>query len=225
MDEKKIKDYCTLYLVRHGETEWNLKELVQGHTDIPLNKKGEQQAKEMARKLKAIKLAAAFSSDLVRARRTAEIIALEREIIVKTTKALRERFFGRLEGKRWLDQSGELKFLWEKLASLTDKERKLHHLEKVENNEDLMRRFIPFLREVAVAYRGKNVLVVSHGGIMRTFLIHLGFGNNKSLPAGSIDNLAYIKLTADGVDFFVKETFGIEKNPLDKEKKIIFNHY
>jgi broad specificity phosphatase PhoE len=205
------KNYCTFYLVRHGETEWNIKHLMQGHTDIPLNKKGEIQAKDIAKKLHRIRLDAAFSSDSLRAKKTAEIIALEKNIAVKTTKNLRERYFGRLEGESWEDNK-ELELLWRKLETLTDKERKHYHLEKVENNEDLMKRFIPFIRELAVAYQGKNVLIVTHGGIMKAFLIHLGFATNKTLPPGSIKNTAYVKLESDGVDFFIRETFRIEKN-------------
>lgn len=210
-DLSNDKNYCTFYLVRHGETEWNAKGLVQGHTDIPLNKKGETQAKGLAKRFKRIHFAAAFSSDLVRARRTAEIITLEKQIAVKTTKALRERCFGRLEGKDWTKSQGELELLWKKLTIITDDERKKHQLEGAENNEEAMARFIPLLRELALAYQGKTVLVVTHGGIMRIFLHHVGFGNEKTLPAGSIKNTAYIKLPSDGVDFFVEETFGIER--------------
>lgn len=199
------------YIVRHGETDWNVKKLVQGHTDIPLNQKGESQAKQVGKKLQHIYFDAVFSSDLLRAKRTAEIIALERKIEVRTTRDLRERFFGRLEGKSWAGAESELKSLWEKLVHLTDEDRRLHQLEKVESNKDIMKRFIPFLKEIAVAYQEKNILVVTHGGIMRAFLLSVGFGTEKNLPSGSIDNLAYIKLESDGMDFFIRETYGIKK--------------
>ncbi|MCM8788139.1 MAG: histidine phosphatase family protein, partial [Candidatus Omnitrophica bacterium] len=45
--EESQKNYSTLYLVRHGETDWNVKGLIQGHSDIPLNKKGEAQARQL----------------------------------------------------------------------------------------------------------------------------------------------------------------------------------
>jgi broad specificity phosphatase PhoE len=207
------KDYCNLYIVRHGETDWNIKGLVQGHTDIPLNEKGEWQAKQLARQFKKIHFDAAYSSDLLRARKTAEIIALEKKIIIKTIKALRERRFGRFEGKSWKEgkEKEEMARLWERLGKLTDKEKKEYGLEEVENNEELMGRFIPILREIAITYPQKNVLVVTHGGVMRAFLIHLGLGDENTLPSGSIKNTAYIKLISDGVEFIVKETFGIVK--------------
>ncbi len=200
-----MKNFCTLYIVRHGETDWNVCHLVQGQSDIPLNKNGEWQAKEMGKKLRRIHFTAAFSSDLLRTKKTTELIILEKEIAIQTTKVLRERNYGRLEGKSWLTDSQELKLLWEKTYTLTDEQRKKYRLEKVENNEDLMKRFIPFIRELAIAYPDKNVLIVTHGGLMRAFLNHLGF----MIESGSIKNTAYIKLVSDGVDFFVKETYGV----------------
>ena len=92
--------YCQIYLIRHGETDWNAKGLLQGQSDIPLNKEGEKQTIEAAKKhFKKIKFAAIFSSDLVRAKRTAEIIALEKKMAVETSVLLRERDFGPFEGK------------------------------------------------------------------------------------------------------------------------------
>jgi len=60
-----------------------------------------------------------------------------------------------------------------------------------------------------VAYPKKNVLVVTHGAVMGTLLIHLGFINPDDILPGWITNTAYIILDSDGVDFFVKETYGI----------------
>src|SRR3989339_1397072 len=97
-------NYCHLYLVRHGETEWNVQKIIQGHKDIPLNQKGEKQARRLAKKLVKIKFGVVFSSDLLRAKRTAEIVVLEKKIAVKTTKTLRERHFGRFEGKSWKER-------------------------------------------------------------------------------------------------------------------------
>ena len=92
-----MKDFCTIYLVRHGETDWNVKNIIQGQIDIPLNKKGENQALEIANELKDIHFDAIFSSDLSRAKRTAEIIATERKLAVVATKTLREMYFGKFQ--------------------------------------------------------------------------------------------------------------------------------
>lgn len=208
------KKYCHLYLVRHGETNWNAKNLVQGHSDIPLNKNGEKQTKQLAKKLKKIKFAAVFSSDLLRAKRTAEIIAAEHNLTIITKQVLRERYFGDLEGKsaKWLE-------IWRKklekgVENLTTKEKNL--IKKIKNggesDEELMIRFIPFLRQAALAYPGKKVLIVTHGGILRVFLLRLGFFKDEKESFNfQIKNCALVEVLSDGVEFFIKKTFGVER--------------
>lgn len=200
--------YCSLYIVRHGETDWNVKRLLQGQTDIPLNKTGKIQAEKLAKSLKDIEFAMIFSSDLLRAKRTAEIIALEKKIAVRTTKVLRERKFGRFEGMSW--ENKEFQALFDKFLKLSAKQKfKTTPYEGNESDEELMSRFIPFIREASIAHLGKNVLVVTHGGVMRAFLNHLASDKGKEIQPGSIENTAYIRLFSDGVDFFIKETSGI----------------
>lgn len=199
--------YCDIYFVRHGQTDWNVKSIIQGHSDIPLNENGEAQAKKVAEKMTNVKFDAVFSSDLIRAKRTAEIIVLEKKLAVKTTEALRERFFGKFEGKDWHQYDREI-------ITLLKKYRKTGYDNKkaiMETDSSMIARVITFLREIAVAYAGKTVLMVSHGGLMRALLIHLGYGTYETLPPGSIRNLAYAKLRSDGVDFFISETSGITK--------------
>jgi 2,3-bisphosphoglycerate-dependent phosphoglycerate mutase len=202
-----MKKYCILYLVRHGETGWNARKLIQGTTNVPLNKKGEEQAKALGRKLSDVVFNAVYSSDLIRAKRTAEIITLEKKLAIVTTKALRERYYSGFEGKSYTKYYKEIIELLKAYRSAKIDKK---NLKGVETDDDMMGRLIPFLRELSVGYIGKTVLLLSHGGIMRTFLIHLGFGNHETLPPGSIANLAYVKLKSDGVDFFVEKTEGIK---------------
>ena len=84
----------------------------------------------------------------------------------------------------------------------------------LETDEELIARLIPFMREVAVAYIGKNILIVSHGGVMRTLLVHLGYFTAEDISNVAIKNLAYLKLETDGVDFFIKEVSGVKKEEL-----------
>lgn len=208
----------TFYIVRHGETSWNVEHKVQGHEDIELNGKGREQAIELGVVLKNIHFDVVFSSDLARARQTAEIALLQKNITIQTTKALRERYFGRLQGADWASNDTELQSLWVKIGCLTDKDRKRHNLIGVENDQDMINRFIPFLRELAIAYSGKTVLIVTHSGLMRLLLYHIGY-----IPSGddpdfmqdlakkiSIENASYIKLESDGVEFNIKEVQGIK---------------
>lgn len=201
------KKLSTIYIARHGETQWNVQKKIQGHTDSPLTKNGIIQAKNLATELKEISFSAVYSSDLLRAKRTAEFVALERELIVETTEALRERNFGKYEGsqKRVLE-------LLEELASKNIS----YETEGIETDEKITERVITFLREISVAYPGKTVLVITHGGILIRLLRHLGYFTTEQLKEYKIGNTAWIKLESDGVDFFIKETKRIER----REEKI-----
>lgn len=205
-----MNQLATLYIVRHGQTEWNVKRLMQGHGDSPLTPDGIAQAKKRGNDLAHIHFDAVFTSDLLRAKRTAELILLEKKLAIKTTQALRERFYGKYEGKSYKEYENDLKILLEKYQSLSEKEIFQQYMGDVETRDDAGTRFITFLREIATGYIGKKVLVVSHGGVIRYFLIHLGLLDGKSIKLGGINNLGYAVVESDGVDFFVKETVGIE---------------
>lgn len=208
LDEIKNKSFCTFYIVRHGETEWNRSGKLQGHGDSDLTELGVRQAKSVARELKNVEFDHIYSSDLLRAKKTAEIIALEHKLAIKTTKLLRERNWGKYEGK-----NREVFIDINKLvAELTRKERFSFKINpEIESDEEIVSRLITFIREVAVGNPNKTMLVATHGGIMRAFLIHIGFGDYESLKTNMIENTAYFKLISDGVEFYIEKTKGIHK--------------
>lgn len=208
-DFMEDKNYSTIYIARHGLTDWNLAKKMQGHADTELNDIGVQQAYELRRILGRIYFAAVYSSDLIRAKRTAEIVALERNLMVETTHLLRERSFGDWEGINIED----LKKFDEIFDALSDEEKFVHkHHPTIESDADIVSRFITFIREVAVRHSGENILVITHGSIMRSFLIHIGWGTYQTFGHDkNINNTSYIKLKTDGIDFFVEETFGVDK--------------
>lgn len=193
----------TFFLVRHGETELNTKKILQGHMDSPLTPQGISDAKLLGKKFKNFKFDLVFSSDLLRAKRTAEIIIAEKKLAIESTKILRERSFGELEGKPY----SALKAYYELIEKLKDQDNITKINFAVENDEAVVGRLITFLRETAITHPGKKILVVSHGGIMRVFLKHLGYMN---LVSGAVGNLAIIKLQTDGTNFFIKNTSGIK---------------
>jgi broad specificity phosphatase PhoE len=204
-----MKDFCTIYLVRHGETDWNIKSLIQGHTDISLNKKGHEQANQLAGLLDHVHFDAVYSSDLIRARHTAETVAKKDKVKIEVTDALRERYFGVYEGKSFKKYD-------KKIVSLLSHYSKTVYTKEektiIETDEAIMKRLIPFMKKIAKKHIGKNVLMVSHGGTMRCFLIHLGFATYKTLPPGTIKNLGYVRIRADGESFIIEKTSGIAKN-------------
>jgi broad specificity phosphatase PhoE len=203
---------ATIYIVRHGETVYNTQGVIQGyHGDSSLTPQGIEQAESLRLEFKDMHFDAAFSSDLLRARRTAEIITLERQLIINTTQLLRERNYGRYEGGPTKIFKEENKEIMAKLKDLTLAERrKVKFAPDVESDDELATRLITFIREIAATYASKTILVVSHGGIMRAFLNHLAWGGSKDLESGSIKNTAYIKLESDGVEFLVTSTRGVE---------------
>lgn len=87
-----------LYLMRHGQTDWNAEEKVQGWNDTPLNETGAEQARAAAGKLGGEKIETIYASDLKRARKSADIVSGILDLPVHYTKRLREMNFGKAEG-------------------------------------------------------------------------------------------------------------------------------
>lgn len=196
---------CTFIIVRHGETDWNIEHKIQGHSDNPLNENGRKQAKELAKRLENIHFDKILSSDLIRAKETAEVVALQKKLAIETTELLRERRWGEWEGK-----SSQLIHQANKDIEHLDKIARLQYryAESIETDEELNTRFVRLLREVAIANPGKTILIVAHGGVIITFLYYLDF--ELEFPV-KVENAASITIESDGVDFKILDTFGIGK--------------
>ncbi len=204
-------NYCTIYIVRHGESEANAAN-VYG-LDTNLTQKGKAQAKKIAEQFKNIHFEAVFSSPLVRAKETAAVIAKEHQLEVLTKEALRERSEGILDGKESKKTQEEFKKMFQLREVLAYNEWKTKSIaEGYETDENLMSRFITTTREIAVAYPRKIILIASHVGIMKTLLVHLGLKGHKDVRGQAFKNTGYIKLKTDGVDIFVEEVNGLQKN-------------
>jgi phosphoserine phosphatase len=202
---------CIFYIVRHGETEWNVIDKIQGQLDSFLTQKGLEQARETSEKLKNIHFDTIFSSDLLRCKRTAEIMGLERNLEIQTEKALRERTFGKYDGITGKEFAEKTKHLLEEYKKLSVEERwKFKFSKGYESDDELVTRFITFLREIAIAYPGKTILIVTHGGNLRTFLTRLGYAKHGVLTPGTFRNAGYVKVESDGIDFFLKEVEGVD---------------
>lgn len=204
-----MNNMTTFYLVRHGQTEWNVKGIIQGATsDSPLTTMGKKMAEDLGEKFKNVHFDHVFSSDLLRAKRTAEIIVLEKDIAIKTTELLRERSFGEFDGK----PNEELNIVRNLIEKLEDAEKYSYkHSDDYESDEEVTNRFVTFVREIAISYPGKTILVISHSSLIRQALMKMGFGNYDTLPPGSVHNGGWVKFESDGVDFYIKETEGIKK--------------
>lgn len=168
-----------IYIVRHGQTDYNKKELFQGQIDIPLNQTGLAQAHDAAEQLKDIKFDAVYSSPLSRARETCEIIlnnnAYDGKILFD--KRLMERSFGICEGESAKERFDKFGSWWD-LSSP-------HVFEGGESIDDMFKRVHNFLNDIKGKYKG-NILIVMHGGVGRA--IHFYFNN---LPADGNLSKAY----------------------------------
>jgi len=153
-----------LCLIRHGETNWNAERRLQGHTDIPLNTKGLQQARQMAQALKTTKLLfdVLYTSDLQRAADTANAIVELFGVEARVDSALRERHFGALQGLTIQEASLLQPEIWQ--AHIT---RDLEHeLEGGESIEQFALRVQNVLDKIQEQHSGKTILLVSHGGTL-----------------------------------------------------------
>lgn len=139
-----------IYIVRHGETDWNKEHRVQGHQDIPLNEQGIKDAYVVKEKLKDINFDMVFSSPLQRAYETAKIIT---DKPVTIDNRLIERYNGKLEGCNDVDLL--YKVDW-------NDENSIYGLERI---SDLYGRVKSFFDEIKEKYKGKDILVVTHAGI------------------------------------------------------------
>ena len=148
------------YFIRHGETDWNKEYRAMGHTDIPLNQNGLEQAVYAAELLIDIKFNRIISSPLSRALKTAQIIAEKRDTHVHIVDEFKECSFGVLEGSNLLFDARVQG--WEKGA----------HVEDVEHYHDFSNRVIKGLVQALSA--SDAPLIVSHGGVYRIIQIALG---------------------------------------------------
>jgi broad specificity phosphatase PhoE len=144
-----------LLLVRHGETDWNAERRFQGHADVPLNPRGRDQAARLAEELTSSEVDAVYSSDLSRARETAEIVGARLGVEVVLDPDLREVDVGSRQGLTW-SESQDL--------TVWDGESREAHAERV----------LGALHRIAEQHRGERILVVTHGGSMRRVHDHLG---------------------------------------------------
>lgn len=157
-----------IYLIRHGETPWNNEAKFQGTTDIPLNDYGIELAEITSKALEDIDFDICFTSDLIRARQTAEIMCGSRNIEIIPDSRLREMSFGKYEG-----------FYISELSSCEDhpmynfiNRPEIYVAQDGEDFSDVEARAKSFINEVLIPLEGKykNVLLSSHGAFIRSFL-------------------------------------------------------
>ncbi|MCI3922278.1 histidine phosphatase family protein [Paenibacillus sp. TRM 82003] len=147
--------------IRHGVTDWNLERRAQGQTDIPLNETGRAQARALADRLRGERWDMIYSSDLSRAKETADTVARVLGLEVVADVRLREKSFGDMEGTTMEERVARFGESWATLAF------------GEESEEAVAERGMAFVADMAERHPGKRILAVSHGALIGITLTHL----------------------------------------------------
>ena len=188
-----------IYVVRHGETDWNKNNLLQGSTNIELNENGIESAKKMSEELEDIHFDIVYSSTLKRAISTAEYICKEKSYKIEVSEKLIERSFGDYEGKQIAKE--QIQGFWD------------YDLNSDENNIEPIRSFFyrihDFLKVLYEKYGNTNynILLVTHNGVNIAI---------DSIINGFPDN--FLELIMKNCEYKVFENVNIDEHICKKSK-------
>ncbi len=180
-----------LYIIRHGKTDWNMQNKLQGHMDIPLNEEGIQMAIESGKKNKDVHFDICFCSPLTRAKQTAAYFLGDRKVPVIYDDRLKEMNFGIYEGtlNYRTDENCPVNVFFKDPANYNG-------VKDGESTKDLMNRTKDFLDTVVnpMLKEGKDILIVGHGAANSSLICQFrGLGVEKFWDEG-IENCRLIKL-------------------------------
>ncbi|WP_028562681.1 histidine phosphatase family protein [Paenibacillus pinihumi] len=183
----------TIYLTRHGQTEWNVQHRMQGHQDSALTPLGIQQAEWLAQGMQGTVLDAVYASPSLRAFRTAEIIRGERNIPLHAAEAFMELGLGEWEGRtseeNEVTHPDQYSYFWEDPIKFKIKDS--------ETFEEVKLRALAKLQDIVAAHRGQSVLIVTHTVVIKVLMTHL-----EGRPLHKLWDLPYIHPTClNRIDF------------------------
>jgi probable phosphoglycerate mutase len=158
-----------LCIVRHGETAWNAEHRVQGQLDVPLNAIGQAQAQAAAKILSQEKFDAIYSSDLTRARQTADPVASFHAMEILLDKDLRERHYGIFERLTY----AEVKVRYPEDYARFDARDPEYAFRTGESLKDFSARSIAVISRLAQAHPDQSIVVFTHGGVLDMLYRHI----------------------------------------------------
>lgn len=165
----------SIYVIRHGQTDYNLKNIYQGQSDIPLNETGMEQARQTAQKFQGVPIDVILVSPLIRARQTAQYVSRVTGVEPQIEKGLIERSFGDMEGKPNREDCN-IQMLLE-----YDKNYDIYNVEPI---QELFKRIYACMDEITEEYSGKEVVLVTHAGVAQAIECYfLGMPEDKNLEA------------------------------------------
>ena len=169
-----------LCAARHGETDWNLSGILQGWIDVPINEQGRRQAHEMAATFAGRGFAAVWSSPLIRARETAEIVAAALGLPAPACHdGIKERHFGAIQGV----PKSELADLNPLLLQQILRRNPAADFEEGESMDEFADRVLAGFAAIGAKHCGERVLVITHGWVMDVVTRHI-----EGLPRSTILN-------------------------------------
>ena len=151
-----------IYLLRHGQTDWNATRKLQGITDIPLNDNGRQMAIEAGEKYKDIDFTLCFCSPLVRAKETAELFLQGKNVPIIEDERFKEMHFGEYEGMDFLELEKN-----QTIYELFNEPEKYVAQNGTESFEELFARTSSAIKDIKKLYDIENnhILIVGHGAM------------------------------------------------------------
>lgn len=156
----------SILLIRHGETAWNAERRLQGHTDIALSEHGQRQARALADALAAEGLDLVVSSDLRRARDTAQAVASKLGIEVQVDPRLRERCYGAFEGMLYSQVARTYPAEWEAWQARDIDALPPAGEREAESFRQFYQRAHGAVLDWAARHPGQRIALVSHGGVL-----------------------------------------------------------
>lgn len=178
-----------IYIMRHGETAWNAENRILGSTDMPLNERGRQQAREAALKLKEVHFDVIYTSRLTRSMETGlAVAALQEGCPVIHMECLNEHDFGEFEGKDRLSEFYQ-----------SEKRKCFKRYPGGESFLDVAARVYPFIRSLLEdpSLHDKTVLITSHGGICRVITSYFRDMENEEFVSFAMPNCGYELIYSD----------------------------
>jgi len=201
----------TIFLVRHGATDWNINKRAQGHADIDLNAEGYRQAVTAAQELGHLQIDAVYSSDLKRALDTAQPIASAHGLEVNLDKRLREIDQGEWEGLT-VDE------IMERWPDLWGPARHYNARPGGESPQQVRDRALAAIEDVVASHPDECVVVVSHGGTIRWLSAEaLGYDEYRSRRIRGLGNGAIVSLkgTLDNGSLVLTDLHRLDGNTTD----------
>lgn len=167
-------------IVRHGETDWNKRGILQGWSDVPINDRGRRQARELAAACADTWFTSVWTSPLVRARETADIVSAALRLPPPTCHAgLRERHFGAIQGI----PKDELAELNPVLLEQILRRNPAASFVGGESMDEFADRVLAAFTDIGIRERNGCVLVITHGWVMDVITRHIGgLERNAILP-------------------------------------------